>query len=228
MPRIAHCLVLIALFSPPACAEPYWIAWEGDALPEEQGWERNWGDWEGQYHGDGAIRTLEDGVMTMDSLYDPGVFDLAVLERPFNPDPGELFVIEWRLRVDQVTGPGDPGIGFFSDDRWAVGFTYTEDRVLGGFDADLDFPVSSGQFHDYRATSWDMRTYEFFVDGELVHQGVFDYGGPASTLSWGDGTQGAASLHHWDYFRVGVIPEPGAFGMLLLGAAWCTRRRAGT
>ena len=44
--RITTLLSLALLLAGPAVAfaEPYWIAWEGDALPEEQGWERNWGD----------------------------------------------------------------------------------------------------------------------------------------------------------------------------------------
>jgi hypothetical protein len=34
---------------------------------------------------------------------------------------------------------------------------------------------------------------------------VFYQGVSASWVSWGDGVQRAASLHHWDYFRFGAV-----------------------
>lgn len=146
-------LVGLALGAFVCPAEAYYIGWEGDCLPEDAGWERSWGDWSGPYHG-GAIRTIQDGVMTMDSLYDPGVFDIAVMHRPFNPAPGELFVMEWRLAVDEVVGSGDPGVALFSDDRWVVGFKWDQDSVFNLFDPGLHVVLTPGEFHDYRMTSW--------------------------------------------------------------------------
>ncbi len=210
-----------------ACAVPtgaYYISWQGDCLPEDDGWTRVWGDWSGPYHGTGAIRTIQDGVMTMDSLYDPGVADLAEMHRSFNPAPGELFVMEWRLAVDQATGP-DPAVALFSDDRWVVGFTWDADRVFNMFDPGLDVLVAPGEFHNYRMTSWDMRTYAFFIDGEFIHEGPFSYGGSTSTLAWGDGTQGEASLHRWDYMRVYTIPEPTCLALCGAVFLWLARKR---
>ena len=79
-----------------AAAEPYWITYEGNDYPENVGWERVWGNWDGPYQGDGAVRTLEDGVLTLDTLYDDGVVDFYKIERPgaIDPGPGELFVME--------------------------------------------------------------------------------------------------------------------------------------
>lgn len=222
---LRKCLICLVLA---ACATPsraYYVAWEGDCLPEDGGWNRNWGDWSGQYHGTGAVRTIQDGVMTMDSLYDDGVCDFAYIERPLNPAPGEMFVLEWRLAVDQVIGPGDPGIGLFSDDGWAVFFEYWQGFVRGGFDSTLQLPISMGEFHNYRMTTWDMRVYQLFVDGQLEHEGTFWYCAASPKLGWGDDVQGAASLHRWDYVRVSTIPEPACLALLPVIVAYVARRR---
>jgi hypothetical protein len=222
------CLITLALgvFVCPAGA--YFVEWDGTCLPEDAGWTHQWGDWNGLYHGTGAVRTIQDGVMTMDSLYDPGVYDIALMQRPFNPAPGEMFVMEWRLAVDQVVGPGDPGVCLNSDDGWLVSFKYDGGRVFSLFDPGLNVPVSPGEFHDYRMVSENMRNYEFFVDGELSYEGDFWYGGPGSwsTMGWGDYSQGVASLSRWDYVRVYTTPEPSCLalcGALVLVAA--PRRR---
>jgi hypothetical protein len=87
-------------------AEPYWVAYEGDALPEEVGWKRHWGDASGPY-GPGANRWIEDGVFVLDSLKDDQIFDYYDVQRPIDPAPGELFIAEWRGRVDEPSDPGD-------------------------------------------------------------------------------------------------------------------------
>jgi hypothetical protein len=221
------CLIGLTLSAFAAPAGAYYISWEGDCLPEEAGWTRSWGDWSGHYHGTGAVRTIADGVMTMDSLYDEGIADLAEMYRPFNPAPGELLVMEWRLAVDQVVGgyPGDPGIALFSDDWWRISFQWDEDSLFSLADPELHVAVAPGEFHDYRITSSDMRTYDLFVDGQSLHQGSFRYGGGTSTLAWGDGTQGVASLHRWDYVRIYTIPEPTCLALCGAGFLLLALRR---
>jgi len=71
-----------------ALAEPYWVAYEGNDFPENEGWGRRWGNWDGEFEGDGAVRTVADGVLTIDSMYDEGVYDYAYVERPGATDPG--------------------------------------------------------------------------------------------------------------------------------------------
>jgi hypothetical protein len=214
------CLIGLALGAFVYPAGAYYVAWEGDCLPEEAGWTRQWGDEVGQYHGTGAVRTIQDGVMTMDSLYDMHVCDGSILHRSFNPAPGEMFFLEWRLAVDQVTGiagiPTDPGVGFESDDHYGVGFTYGVDFVEGAYDDNLHISITPGEFHDYRLTSWDLRTYDFFIDGACVYNGWFLPNTGASRLAWGDDAQGYASLHRWDYVRVGTVPEPGTAVLALV------------
>jgi hypothetical protein len=50
-----------------------------------------------------------------------------------------------------------------------------------------------------------MRSYELYIDGVLVRQGWFAHRFGGSCVTWGDGVQGEASLHHWDYVRFGVV-----------------------
>lgn len=209
-------------------AEPYWIAWEGDDFPESQGWTRMWGNWQGPYQGPGAHRTLEAGVLTYDSLYDPGVVDYSYIERPggIDPPPGHLFVMEWKLKVDQVVGFADPTVGLFTDGAWALGFAFTPDTIYSTFENYLTIPIVAGAWHEYRVVSADMRAYDLFVDSLHARHGTFKPAFSASMIAWGDGAQGAASFHKWDYFRVGVIPEPVSATSVLLFLGTACRRRA--
>jgi hypothetical protein len=200
-------------------------------MPEEFGWTRNWGNWHGQYQGPGAYRTLENGILTYDSLYDPGVFDFSYIEDPgwpIDPGPNELLIMEWRLKVDTVTGwYRDPSVALVSDTGWTVGFGFGVDHVASGFEPGVIIPVAPGVYHDYQLRSWDMLTYTLYIDGQFARIGSFWEAFPPSYVGWGDGVQGAASLHHWDWFRFGVVPEPASV-ILLLAVTACRggRRRS--
>ena len=52
----------------PAGAEPYWIAYEGNDFPENEGWER-------YVTGPPAVRWLEDGSLFVDSRADTHTAD---------------------------------------------------------------------------------------------------------------------------------------------------------
>lgn len=204
----------------PAGLGEYWINWDGSDWPEAAGYTRFWGNWDGPYQG-GAYRTLENGILTYDSLYDPGVYDFYYLQRPgqMDPQPGESLVLEWRLKVDTVNGPDDPGVGLFSDEGWAVGLAYAQDHIRSVFEDYLAILFVPYLWHDHQLSSSDMRSYELRIDGALVRQGAFVHVFTQSQVSFGEGTQGASSLHHWDYFRVGaVVPEPSGFRILI--AMW--------
>ncbi len=204
--RSAALLVGVALRAF-ASASEYWIAWEGDDWPEDQGWTRYWGDAQGVYHGQGAQRTLADGMLTYNSLFDPSVYDVSKISRPgqMDPGPGELFVMEWRLNVEQVVGFADPGVGFDSDDMWALGLYYAYDRIYSESEGLLAIPFAPGGFHDYCLVSPDVRSYDLYIDTVFSHHGTLRQGVFQSRLMWGDSGQGAASVHTWDYFRFGVI-----------------------
>ncbi len=210
-----------------AGAAPYWITYEGNDLPEYEGWERMWGD-EHPYQGDGAIRTVADGVLSVDSRFDTGVYDYAFVERPgqTDPEPGELFVMEWRALIEEEVGEPtwDSGALIRSDDAWQVVIGLRPHEVVSALEH-VYIPIEPGVFHDYRLTSSDMRTYELFIDGDLARAGDFWHGLTASRLSWGPVTEGVSSLSHWDYVRVGVVPEPASCFLFLLPCAIRSRRR---
>ncbi|MEW6251637.1 MAG: hypothetical protein AB1716_13400 [Planctomycetota bacterium] len=207
----ALALAAVAAWAGSVRAEQYWIRWEGDDLPENQGWTRVWGNWQGQYQGPGAYRTLENGVLTYDSLYDPGVYDYNEIRRIAATDPqsGEKFSMEWRLRVEQVTAwAGDPTVVVSSDDAWVFALWFAYDTAYSSFEGWAEVPFTPGVFHTFIFVSPDMRTYELFVDGELRRTGTLRRSVGPSQVAWGEGVQGVASVHHWDYFHFGVF-RPG-------------------
>ena len=215
MIRIIGLTLAIALVAPAASAEQYWIAYEGDVWPEEQGWHHGYGDWEGHYHG-GAFRSLEGGILTIDSLHDEGVFDGYIMEMPgqIDPEPGELFIMEWRLKVDETIDGRDPTVALASDQKWMVGFEWDEQSLISVFEDGVNLAITPHVFHDYRLVSWDMLTYELYIDESLVREGSFWSSASESYVAWGDGVQGAASLSHWDYFRFGAVPEPASVWLI--------------
>jgi hypothetical protein len=226
----AMCLGLTALLATGyARANQYWIDWEGEDWPENQGWTRVWGNRDGLFQGTGAVRSLHQGVMTSDSLYDPWVFDFSEISRPgsVDPGPGEFFVAQWRLRVDEnhPDGAGDQGVSICSDEAWALGYEFTIDHIRSAFEGYLDIPFQPLLWHDYEITSPNMRTYDLFIDGALRHQGTFQHLISKSYVAWGDGGQPISSLADWDYFRFGVVPEPSGLALLLCLAVWYGARR---
>jgi hypothetical protein len=211
-----------------ASAEQYWITYEGNDLPENEGWNRSWGNDDGEHHGDGAYRTVEDGILTMDSLYDLRVYDYAYryLYGEVDPNPGELFIAEWRMNVEENVGDHyDAVVTVASDDAWQLSFGLFPDHVESIWEDDVTLSVAPGVFHEYCVRTWDMRTYELYIDGNLVHEGTFWQGLLDSKLAWGDGVSGAASLAHWDYVHFGVVPEPSSALMLMTPCVCAGRRR---
>ena len=228
MQRAIVCLILLAFGSVLTQAEQYWITYEGNDLPENEGWQRNWGNDDGAHEGEGAIRTLEDGILTMDSMYDLRVYDYAChyLYGEVDPNPGELFVAEWRVMVDETIGDGyDAKVGISSDDDWQLGIALFPDHIISKFEDDVEIPIEPGVFHEYRILSWNMLTYDLYIDGDLAHQGTFWHGSLASKFGWGDCVSGAASLAHWDYVRFGVVPEPSSALMLMTACVCAGGRR---
>jgi hypothetical protein len=204
-----------------AGADEYWITYEGNDFPENEGWERHWGNDDGPYEGDGAIRTVENGILTMDSMYDLRVYDYAChyLYGALDPDPGELFVAEWRVYVKDWVGDygaPDSRVCVCSDDGWLLALGLFPDHVESQFENGVSIPIRPNVFHDYRLLSCDMRVYELYIDAELARVGSFWHGTLSSKFAWGDGVSGAASLALWDYVHFGVVPEPAAAPAFML------------
>lgn len=220
MLRMTIALLVIAALAAPALATPYWVAWEGEDYPENEGWERI-------IEGDGpADRTLEQGTLTIDSRWSTQISDFYQIDRQLNPSHGERFVAQWRVRINEVAGnvSYDPAVTMFSDDDWGLGFHFHSDGLSGTFE-DFFIPFEPGVFHSFELRSADMESYELLLDGLHVRLGGFwEPAVSRSLIAWGDATRGAASSSDWDYFRFGVIPEPsGALAMYILLGTACFR-----
>jgi hypothetical protein len=202
-----------------ATAEPYWIAYEGDDFPENVGWDRHWG-----VHvppGDPNSvpdRSIEDGVFVLDTTCDIWLNDYYQIERSIDPGPGELFVAEWRIAVDELLVSWDALIAIARDDPPGhVGLFFGVDQLLIDTAEDILLPIAPGP-HTYRFESWDMHDFELYVDNVLVHEGVFESESLLqSYVAFGNGTLGASSLSRWDYVRFGAIPEPTSFLLVIIG-----------
>ena len=131
--RTLLCFVCAAMgaLALPAAAEPYWITYEGNDLPENEGWQRVFGNWQGPGQV-GDARTVENGILTIDSMADDGVYDFAYydMQGHMNPDPGEMFVATWRMRViETINNCYEQSIGFARDGRGSLWFYYSSDHI---------------------------------------------------------------------------------------------------
>jgi hypothetical protein len=209
MSRILRFAIGLALVASSASAEPYWIAYEGNDFPENVGWDRHWG-----VHGPPGDpnsvpqRSIEDGVFVLDTTSDIWMYDYYQIHRAIDPEPGELFVAEWRVAVDDLLVYWDPGIVIARDDPPGhVSLKFGISSLLIRTE-DVEFQIGEGS-HSFRFESFDMIEFDVYVDGELLHHGVFESESLLqSYVGFGNGTAGASSLSRWDYLRFGVVPEP--------------------
>jgi hypothetical protein len=227
---IALVCTIILLPAVHAAATPYYIAYEADTpgvFPEDVGWERVYGF-------GGATRSVENGLLALSST-DIQVFDFYEIDMGGNldPDPGEMFFAEWRLKVEYNSDLdfGDSDVAIARDSTGGpfggghVAFEFFEDHVEETTSGSGRI-FQQGVFHTFRFESADMTQYLFYIDGELSFEGVFDT--PSvndSFVNFGDGTQGVASTAQWDYFRFGVVPEPGSALLLAVGLFLAPARR---
>jgi hypothetical protein len=196
--------VLLLLPASAARASPYWIAYEGNDFPENEGWLRFTGQ-------GGAQRWIEDGALVIDSRADPFICDYYQRRHGggLDPGPGETFVLQWKITVDEVkVGSSDATIALFSDDKWGVGLSISETQIWSAFEPGVSAPFTPYVAHEFELRSTDMRSYVLTIDGQPTIQGSFWLSLVSSEVSWGDDVVGSSGLAHWDYFRYGVVPEP--------------------
>ena len=125
----AHLRISLALaftlcaFPASATADPYWYAYEGNDFPENEGWDRYVTD-------PPAVRWLEDGSLHMDTRADTHTTESYAISFDGNldPEPGETFVLSWRLKVED-SHLRDSGVVVRSDDHWAVTFLFDENTL---------------------------------------------------------------------------------------------------
>jgi hypothetical protein len=208
--RIFAALISLALVGS-AAAEQYWVEYDPSAglYPEEVGWTRHT-----EYGG--AERSFADGALVLDGLASAQITDTYWMYRQGELDPGagELFVAQWRLRVDEVVGFADPGVSVFTDEGRMVLFDFDEGNIFSVCEPGLSAGFTAGEFHDFEVRSTDTISYELLIDGQLAFTGSFHGAVSSSLVTWGDGVQGVASLSAWESFEFGVIPEPSTLLML--------------
>ena len=110
-------LACASLFATTARAESYWIAYEGNDFPENEGWTRI-------TNGPLAERWIEDGTLVVDTTEDRHTCDWYNLYPSITaPAVDEEFILQWRLKIEEFTGGGPgPTVGVYSDERWGVSF----------------------------------------------------------------------------------------------------------
>ncbi len=166
--RLVTALAGLVALAGSAVAEPFWVEYNASSglFPEEVGWER-------LVMGGGAQRSLEDGLLTLDGLASSDIVDDYGMLRPIDLSPGQSFVMEWRLRVDEVHGSSNPLVGvWFDEGRGRVSLKYSESAIyslLEGVWIDFEPYV----FHEYSLVSSDMLTYTLHIDGSVAYSGNF-------------------------------------------------------
>ena len=229
MSRLIAILAVVLLSAVPAGATTYQINYEGDTpgvYPEDVGWTRH-------PTGGGAVRTIEDGILRL-VADDPAISDAYRYEgnEQMNPDEGEFFFAEWRMRVLPGSSDEDVFVYFASDDFGGDVSMHWGEGDFWSLHDDHHILLDATVFHTYRLESVDMVGYAFFLDGEAAYEGFFD---PptlnSSFAAWGDGGVGQPgttnfSSSEWDYFRMGVVPIPEPTGwVLLLSFVLCRPKR---
>lgn len=200
--------------------DPYWVAYEGNNYPENEGWER-------QYLDGGAERSLIDGRLRVDSTRNYLAYDQYAGDLEADPAGDELFVAEWRCRVISSEGPlWDQAVGIATHTT-LLAFGLYSDSVISMREG-WSIAFEPDVFHTFRVESLDLSSYSFYLDGDLVTTGTFELTTPGrAVVTFGDSTSGGliTSIVDWDYVHFGVIPEPSSVVCLLSGFAFTHKRR---
>jgi len=222
----------VAWTAPGVLAAPYWVSYEGNDFPENEGWNHYYGDgnWPTEHT---ALRSIEGGCLVINDLYDPRIFDGAqrmLRAEQVLPQPGETFVAEWRAWVDPRSAAVDSGVGIVRGTvpdyiRFFLGPAGMQLEVPGG---PVTVPYEPGVFHSFRAVATDGAALVLELDGNPVWSGAFNGElGPGldTQIYFGNLVSGASSLVRWDYVRFGIVPEPLVFPTLLLLSGYLRRNR---
>lgn len=226
--RLPLAVALLFAATIPAVAAPYWVAYEGEDFPENQGWVRNYGNEIGPGVG-GAERSLENGILTIDSLRNGWVYDFYRRDLVVDPGPGETFVAEWRVRVDPRSNAHDVGVGIMRASSPGYAYFNLGPDTIEILPGALTVSLEPSSYHTFRFESGDMRTFSLCIDSTITVCGPFeDFTINQASIGFGDTVQGEMSLSKWDYFRYGLVtPEPpSVLGALCVVAILAARRIA--
>ena len=164
----------------------------------------------------------------IDSTRSTDIFDAYRVSGIADPEPGELFVAEWRLRLDEFINHYDAKFGVARDSvAGHIEIDFGMDHIWIHTDQ-TRIEVTAGEWHTYRIESWDMQAFDLFIDGRFAHAGTFESQSfLQSFVVFGDTVIGAASLSRWDYVRFGVVPEPTSGSLLAIGSILIVMARSG-
>jgi hypothetical protein len=210
--RLSAVLISLTLAGT-AGADQFWIEYNASCgqFPEEVGWDR-------LAMGGGAQRSLDGGVLTLDGLASTMIVDDYGVLHPIDLAPGELFVMQWRLRVDEVHGFADPAVAAWTEGFGAVNLGYSETSIYSVYERVWIVDIEPHAFHEYRLVSNDLLSYTLSIDGAVAYAGAMVPPSHGAGIGWGDTVEGARSRSAWDYVAFGVVPEP---SMALLLASAC-------
>ena len=217
MTRLIVSLLLLGCVASTVRADPYWIAYEGNDFPENEGWTRLW-------NGPFAERCIEDGALVIDATEEPSTCDWYEMYPEITaPETVEEFVLQWRLKIEEFSGGWlAASIGVFADDCWAAAFQINNDPIRSGFETDVFAHFEADEYHEFEMRSPDMRSYELYIDGDYAFEGSLWQSVWEDKFVWGEGTTESSCLTRWDYVRFGAVPEPSTTLMFLV--ALFTRR----
>ena len=224
--------MLLAVGSLPASAEEFYLRYDGNDFPENEGWERWFSDPGGQIK-----REIDNGVFRLDTRASTAIYDAYVMQsEALDLLPGEELRMSWRMETIETQTPywlSDVLVGLTNADA-----AYAEFSIAPGFIREGDLPggdpahlylFDAGVPHTFSFVTADMQEYDLFVDDEFAfHGGFHDNAAVGPLHAWfGDGAIGLSSLSEWDWVEIAVVPEPHA-GLLLVvggvaGLAWWTR-----
>jgi hypothetical protein len=204
-----------------ATAEPFWAQYDASSglYPEQCGWGR-------LAMGGGAQRSLDGGVLTLDGLASIRIVDDYGIAHPIDLGPGESFVMQWRLRVDEVHGFADPAVCAWSEGLGAVNLSYSDSSIYSLYERVWIAEFEPYVFHDYALVSNDLLNYTLSIDGAVAYAGAMVPPSHGAGVSWGDTVEGAASRSVWDYVAFGVVPEPSVALLLAFACLPATLLRA--
>jgi len=182
----------------------WWYTYEASegTFPEQQGWQRN-------TDGGGAQRWFEDGAFVLDASADPAIIECYSRGMESLPDPNDPthgFVYEWRLKVESMTGWGDPTFIVTFQGYGDVLLGFKPDRIYSQYEYKYIAYFQPGMFHNYCLATTDMYSYTLSVDGVIVYAGeVGHWAAWHSFVQFGDAGPSTTTVSRVDYVRYGVV-----------------------
>ena len=219
MRQLAVYLMLLVVGSLPALAEEFYLRYDGDDFPENEGWERRFSDPGGQIE-----REIDKSLFRLDTRASIHLHDYYQLHSSsFDLLPGEELRMSWRMEtVETQTHYWGSDVAVVLANTEAA---YAEFFLAPGFVREGDLPGGDpahlyefdvGVPHTFSFVTTDMQEYDLFVDDEFAfHGGFHGYSGSGPCMAaFGDVIDGRSSLCEWDWLEIMVVPEPHT-GLLL-------------